>query len=64
MYKILVANDDDNNIEKVLAHLKYRESNWSINAREFNVSQNCIDYSKEKCQLYTSLYRLSIASHN
>ena len=58
MYQILVANDDVDNIEMVLVYLM-RRKHWKIFAnypREFRVS-HCIDYSDEKCQLYTSLFR-------
>ena len=60
VYHILVTNDDSSSIEKVLGHLKHSEhKHYQKYPEEFQVS-TCVDYSTKKCQLYTSLYKLSL----
>ena len=56
-YRILVANNDDN-IEKVLTHLKLNRGwiRYRNHRKKFNVTHQ--NYAHQKCQLYTSLYRL------
>ena len=57
VYHILVATDHYN-IESVLMHIKNRRD-WRFHGKYcsiFNTSP-CMNYSTERCQLYTSLYR-------
>ena len=58
-YRILVANNDDN-IDKVLKHLKLNRDwiKYRSHNEKFNVTHQ--NYAHQKCQLYTSLYRLVI----
>ena len=57
VYHILVATDHYN-IESVLMHIKNRRD-WRFHGRYFSIfnTSPCMNYSTERCQLYTSLYR-------
>ena len=59
VYRVRVANNDDN-IEKVLTHLKLstRWTQYNKYNKKFDVTQ--LNYDDKNCRLYTSLNRLII----